>query len=46
MWYSRGVRLVTWTVNSNAEKTYFENVLRIPYLTDSVSRQREVAEQT
>jgi glycerophosphoinositol glycerophosphodiesterase len=44
-WYGRGVQLVTWTVNSRAEKEHFERVLKIPYLTDSVSWQKEVAEQ-
>ena len=46
LWYGRGVRLVTWTVNSNEEKTHFENMLRIPYMTDSVSRQKEAPEHT
>ena len=45
-WYGRGVRLVAWTVNSNAEKQHFDSMLQIPYLTDSVDRTREVGEQT
>ena len=35
--------MVTWTVNSETEKKHFENVLRIPYMTDFVRRQREEA---
>jgi hypothetical protein len=46
LWYGRGVRLVTWTVNSDDEKTHFENVLRIPYMTDYVRRQGHATKQT
>lgn len=44
-WYRRGIQLVTWTVNSNAEKQHFESVLQIPYMTDSVNTEKEVGEQ-
>lgn len=44
-WYGRGIQLVTWTVNSNAEKQHFESVLQIPYMTDSVNIENEVGEQ-
>ena len=46
LWYGRGVRLVTWTVNSDDEKTHFENVLRMPYMTDYVRRQGQATKQT
>lgn len=44
-WYGRGIQLVTWTVNSNAEKQHFESVLQIAYMTDSVNIENEVGEQ-
>ena len=44
-WSSRGVQLVTWTVNTVAEKHHFESVLRLPYMTDSVGRDKDAAKQ-
>lgn len=44
-WRSRDIQLVTWTVNSIAEKHHFDSVLRLPYMTDSVSRDKDAAEQ-
>ena len=29
-----GVSLITWTVNDEDEKDYFEKVLQLPYMTD------------
>ncbi|KAJ6657569.1 hypothetical protein lerEdw1_002284 [Lerista edwardsae] len=35
-WSSKGVQVVGWTVNSFAEKMYYENVLQATYITDSM----------
>ena len=33
-WERMGVSLITWTVNDEYEKAYFEKVLQLPYMTD------------
>lgn len=33
---NEGTSLITWTVNSEEEKDYFSNVLKIPIMTDNV----------
>ncbi|RVE75623.1 hypothetical protein OJAV_G00000610 [Oryzias javanicus] len=40
-WAQRGVEVVAWTVNTDVEKEYFENVLRINYITDSLVEDSE-----
>ncbi|XP_061456284.1 glycerophosphodiester phosphodiesterase 1 [Rhineura floridana] len=35
-WSSKGVQVVAWTVNTLAEKMYYENVLQASYITDSL----------
>lgn len=35
-WSSKGVYVVGWTVNTYAEKMYYENVLQTTYITDSL----------
>ncbi|KAM3826552.1 glycerophosphodiester phosphodiesterase 1 [Vipera latastei] len=35
-WSSKGVHVVAWTVNTLAEKMYYENVLQTTYMTDSL----------
>ncbi|XP_072838981.2 glycerophosphodiester phosphodiesterase 1 isoform X2 [Pogona vitticeps] len=35
-WSSKGVQVVAWTVNTFAEKMYYENVLQTSYITDSL----------
>ncbi|XP_018863759.1 glycerophosphodiester phosphodiesterase 1 isoform X1 [Parus major] len=35
-WSSRGIRVVAWTVNTFAEKSYYESVLDCSYITDSL----------
>ncbi|XP_044289436.1 glycerophosphodiester phosphodiesterase 1 isoform X2 [Varanus komodoensis] len=35
-WSSKGVHVVAWTVNTFAEKMYYENVLQTSYMTDSL----------
>ncbi|XP_053132071.1 glycerophosphodiester phosphodiesterase 1 isoform X2 [Hemicordylus capensis] len=34
-WTAKGVHVVAWTVNTFAEKMYYENVLQTSYITDS-----------
>nr|XP_056722375.1 glycerophosphodiester phosphodiesterase 1 isoform X1 [Euleptes europaea] len=34
-WSARGIQVVAWTVNTLAEKMYYENVLQASYITDS-----------
>ena len=34
MWRRRGVGVVVWTVNARAEKAYYHDYLRCPYMTD------------
>lgn len=40
-WAQRGVEVVAWTVNTHVEKEYFENVLCISYITDSLVEDSE-----
>ncbi|XP_077172683.1 glycerophosphodiester phosphodiesterase 1 [Paroedura picta] len=35
-WSARGIQVVAWTVNTLAEKMYYENVLQTTYITDSL----------
>ncbi|XP_028561624.2 glycerophosphodiester phosphodiesterase 1 isoform X2 [Podarcis muralis] len=35
-WSSKGIQVVAWTVNTFAEKMYYENVLQASYMTDSL----------
>ncbi|XP_061848005.1 glycerophosphodiester phosphodiesterase 1 [Colius striatus] len=35
-WASKGIHVVAWTVNTFAEKSYYENVLECSYITDSL----------
>ncbi|KAI6076434.1 Glycerophosphodiester phosphodiesterase 1 [Aix galericulata] len=35
-WSSKGIQVVAWTVNTFAEKVYYENVLESSYITDSL----------
>ncbi|AWP18930.1 putative glycerophosphodiester phosphodiesterase 1 [Scophthalmus maximus] len=35
-WAERGVEVVGWTVNTAAEKSYYQNLLKIGYITDSL----------
>ncbi|XP_063270766.1 glycerophosphodiester phosphodiesterase 1 isoform X2 [Prinia subflava] len=35
-WSSRGVAVIAWTVNTFAEKSYYESVLNCSYITDSL----------
>ncbi|XP_066185730.1 glycerophosphodiester phosphodiesterase 1 isoform X3 [Sylvia atricapilla] len=35
-WSSRGIQVVAWTVNTFAEKSYYESVLDCSYITDSL----------
>ncbi|NXX77993.1 GDE1 phosphodiesterase, partial [Urocolius indicus] len=35
-WASKGIQVVAWTVNTFAEKSYYENVLECSYITDSL----------
>ncbi|XP_033022579.1 glycerophosphodiester phosphodiesterase 1 isoform X2 [Lacerta agilis] len=35
-WSSKGIQVVAWTVNTFAEKMYYENVLQASYITDSL----------
>uniref|UniRef100_A0A8D0L4N3 Glycerophosphodiester phosphodiesterase 1 n=1 Tax=Sphenodon punctatus TaxID=8508 RepID=A0A8D0L4N3_SPHPU len=35
-WSSKGVQVVAWTVNTIAEKMYYETVLQTSYITDSL----------
>jgi len=37
MWAERGLRVMAWTVNLPAEKIFFSRVLKIPYITDTMS---------
>ena len=32
----QGIGVVTWTVNRQEEKEHFQNVLKIPFITDHV----------
>ena len=44
-WDSRGVSSVAWTVNSKNEKSYFQHVLKLPYITDDVGVDNSSPEQ-
>ncbi|XP_008501276.2 glycerophosphodiester phosphodiesterase 1 isoform X1 [Calypte anna] len=35
-WSSKGIQVVAWTVNTFAEKNYYETVLQSSYITDSL----------
>ncbi|XP_028267791.1 glycerophosphodiester phosphodiesterase 1-like [Parambassis ranga] len=35
-WAERGVEVVGWTVNTAVEKDYYQNLLKISYITDSL----------
>uniref|UniRef100_A0A8C9F3R7 GP-PDE domain-containing protein n=2 Tax=Pavo cristatus TaxID=9049 RepID=A0A8C9F3R7_PAVCR len=35
-WSSKGIQVVAWTVNTFAEKTYYEAILESSYITDSL----------
>ncbi|XP_047221805.1 glycerophosphodiester phosphodiesterase 1 [Girardinichthys multiradiatus] len=35
-WAQRGVEVVAWTINTKVEKEYFQEVLHINYITDSL----------
>lgn len=35
-WAERGVEVVGWTVNTAVEKDYYQNLLKIGYITDSL----------
>uniref|UniRef100_A0AAX7VRR8 GP-PDE domain-containing protein n=1 Tax=Astatotilapia calliptera TaxID=8154 RepID=A0AAX7VRR8_ASTCA len=35
-WAERGVEVVGWTVNTAVEKEYYQNLLKISYMTDSL----------
>ncbi|KAM6379521.1 glycerophosphodiester phosphodiesterase 1 isoform 2-T2 [Pluvialis apricaria] len=35
-WASKGIQVVAWTVNTFAEKSYYETVLESSYITDSL----------
>ena len=32
----QGIGVVTWTVNRQEEKDHFQNVLKVPFITDYV----------
>ncbi|XP_048848152.1 glycerophosphodiester phosphodiesterase 1-like isoform X2 [Brienomyrus brachyistius] len=42
-WAERGVELIGWTVNTAVEKQYYQDVLNVSYLTDSLREDCEVA---
>ena len=44
-WERRGFCIVAWTVNCKEEKDYFQNVLKIPILTDNVAHGSTTPEQ-
>uniref|UniRef100_A0A3Q0SCU2 Glycerophosphodiester phosphodiesterase 1 n=1 Tax=Amphilophus citrinellus TaxID=61819 RepID=A0A3Q0SCU2_AMPCI len=35
-WAQRGVEVVAWTVNTQVEKEYYQEVLKVNYITDSI----------
>ncbi|CAG06010.1 unnamed protein product [Tetraodon nigroviridis] len=35
-WSQRGVEVVAWTVNTKVEKEYYQDLLRVNYITDSL----------
>lgn len=36
-WEAKGVRVVAWTVNHPVEKQHFARVLKVTYLTDTLT---------
>ncbi|EDV27908.1 Glycerophosphodiester phosphodiesterase 1 [Trichoplax sp. H2] len=38
-WNSRGISVMTWTVNSKIQKQYFNQYLKIPYMTDCIRKE-------
>ena len=45
-WEGLGVSVVAWTVNSESEKNYFQDALKLSYMTDNVDRRSSAPEQT
>lgn len=35
-WAQRGVQVVAWTVNTQVEKIYYQEQLKVNYITDSL----------
>lgn len=35
-WAHRGVEVVAWTVNTKVEKDYYQELLQVNYITDSL----------
>lgn len=35
-WAQRGVEVVAWTVNTQVEKEYYQELLQVNYITDSL----------
>lgn len=35
-WAARGVEVVSWTVNTAVEQQYYQQILKINYITDSL----------
>lgn len=35
-WAERGVEVVAWTVNTKVEKEYYQELLQVSYITDSL----------
>ena len=44
-WESKGVSLVTWTVNNKEEKRIMEEEMKIPFLTDCLDPNSSAPEQ-
>ena len=45
-WKTCGIYLITWTVNSKEEKQYFNEVVKIPFMTDNPALDSDAPEQT
>ena len=45
-WEERDISIVTWTVNKMEEKEYFQEALRLPFMTDSCSPEEVAPEQS
>lgn len=41
-WHEKGIRVIAWTVNAPAEKQYFAKVLKITYMTDTLTGENTV----
>lgn len=41
-WRKKGIRVIAWTVNTPAEKSYFAKVLKITYMTDTLIGENSV----